>query len=262
MNSLNLDEIIAILQEIYEAKQAPLNKSDIDGNELLPSYNTCMRRGIRLHKLNQQFTKDSYYNSPKICPCCSISIPYDKRENTFCGSSCAATYNCTGRVKIRKDDDFDLLKARARKYKFIDTPIGQKPNVLQITNCVNCNIEMAETYNTDRKYCSALCHKASSFEDRFRDWYEFGKNFQNKSIREFLKVLSGYDCAHCGISEWNGSAITLEVEHIDGNSEDSSPGNVCLLCPNCHSQTPTYKGRNKGNGRHKRRLRYQEGKSY
>ena len=54
----------------------------------------------------------------------------------------------------------------------------------------------------------------------------------------------------------------MELEHKDGNSSNNSLDNVCLLCPNCHSQTDTYKNKNKGNGRHYRRLRYSEGKSY
>ena len=54
----------------------------------------------------------------------------------------------------------------------------------------------------------------------------------------------------------------LELEHKNGNSNDNSLENVCLVCPNCHSQTPTYKGRNKGNGRYMRRERYRDGKSY
>jgi 5-methylcytosine-specific restriction endonuclease McrA len=54
----------------------------------------------------------------------------------------------------------------------------------------------------------------------------------------------------------------LQLEHKDGNSENNKPENLCLLCPNCHSQTPTYGAKNKGNGRHYRRIRYAQGKSY
>lgn len=63
-------------------------------------------------------------------------------------------------------------------------------------------------------------------------------------------------CNNCG------NQIPLEVEHKDGNSENNSLINLCLLCPNCHAQTPTYKSKNKGNGRHSRRQRYKDGKSY
>lgn len=84
----------------------------------------------------------------------------------------------------------------------------------------------------------------------------------SKTIKLILSDVQGYKCSICKISEWNSAPISLELEHIDGNSENNSPDNVCLICPNCHSQTPTYKGRNKGKGRHYRRKRYAEGKSY
>jgi len=74
--------------------------------------------------------------------------------------------------------------------------------------------------------------------------------------------MRGYKCDVCSLSSWNGKEVVLEVEHRDGNSENCSPDNVCLICPNCHSQTKTYKGKNRGNGRHYRRMRYAEGKSY
>jgi len=68
----------------------------------------------------------------------------------------------------------------------------------------------------------------------------------------------------CGWKEKNvvTGNIPIELEHIDGNSENNLLTNLKLLCPNCHSLTPTYKALNVGNGRHKRRERYKDGKSY
>jgi 5-methylcytosine-specific restriction endonuclease McrA len=54
----------------------------------------------------------------------------------------------------------------------------------------------------------------------------------------------------------------LELEHKDGNSDNNIEDNLELLCPNCHSQSPTYKAKNVGNGRHYRRQLYAKGKSF
>jgi hypothetical protein len=54
-----------------------------------------------------------------------------------------------------------------------------------------------------------------------------------------------YRCYSCNLSEWLGSPIPLELEHIDGNSSNHLLENLTLLCPNCHALTPTYRGRNK-----------------
>lgn len=53
-------------------------------------------------------------------------------------------------------------------------------------------------------------------------------------------------CYRCELTEWLGEPISLQLEHRNGNHRDHRLANLCLLCPNCHSQTPTFAGRNKG----------------
>jgi len=52
-------------------------------------------------------------------------------------------------------------------------------------------------------------------------------------------------CNRCGLSEWMGEKIPLELEHKDGNHFNNERDNLEILCPNCHALTTTWRGRNK-----------------
>lgn len=52
-------------------------------------------------------------------------------------------------------------------------------------------------------------------------------------------------CSICRISNWNNRIINLELDHIDGNRVNHALANLRLLCPNCHSQTDTYRSKNR-----------------
>lgn len=52
------------------------------------------------------------------------------------------------------------------------------------------------------------------------------------------------ECSRCGLSEWQGEPITLELDHVNGVRDDHRLSNLRFLCPNCHALTPTWRGRN------------------
>jgi hypothetical protein len=52
-------------------------------------------------------------------------------------------------------------------------------------------------------------------------------------------------CSICNLSNWMNNKIPLEIDHINGVHTDNTITNLRFICPNCHAQTDTYKGKNK-----------------
>jgi DNA-binding CsgD family transcriptional regulator/5-methylcytosine-specific restriction endonuclease McrA len=72
------------------------------------------------------------------------------------------------------------------------------------------------------------------------------RNRTHVKARLLMADLKGAGCEECGLTEWRSSPISLELHHVNGQGEDNRLENLRLLCPNCHSQTDTWGGRNKG----------------
>jgi len=76
-------------------------------------------------------------------------------------------------------------------------------------------------------------------------------HYSNELVKQRIvnQSLLEYKCVKCGIDSWQGESIVLDLDHINGNNLDNRLINLRFLCPNCHSQTDTYKGRNKNTGK-------------
>ena len=79
------------------------------------------------------------------------------------------------------------------------------------------------------------------------------KTFKLKN--KLLKLnMKDHKCEQCGLEQWQGLPIPLELHHIDGNHYNNELTNLQLLCPNCHALTDNYRGR--GTKRHKEKMLY------
>ena len=70
------------------------------------------------------------------------------------------------------------------------------------------------------------------------------RNRCNLKRRLLIEGIKPPECATCGIAEWRDRPLSLALHHINGDRLDNRIENLELLCPNCHSQTENYSGRN------------------
>lgn len=68
----------------------------------------------------------------------------------------------------------------------------------------------------------------------------------NLKMRLLKEGMLERKCYSCGLIDWMGKPIPIQLEHIDGDHYNNLIENLIILCPNCHAQTDTYCGKNKG----------------
>ena len=142
-----------------------------------------------------------------------------------------------------------------------------KTDLLQLINCSDSYKNFlsklgysssGNAYRHTKKYLDSIGvdytkltkDKWSSKEKSIEEVFINGINFCNKSLKnKILKyVLLDYVCVICNNNgEWMGDKLSLHLDHINGDSTDNRIENLRFLCPNCHSQTETYAGKNNKN---------------
>jgi hypothetical protein len=134
--------------------------------------------------------------------------------------------------------------------------------------CIECNKELIIIKDKNKKFCNNKCQQEYHYKKNIEKWksgiHPKGGAQIRTYIRKYLFEKFNNKCSKCGWCEINPvtNKCPLEVEHIDGNSNNHTEENLTLLCPNCHSLTTTYKALNKGKGRMQRMKRYREGKTF
>lgn len=176
-----------------------------------------------------------------------------ERQNRMC-NKCSS--KCSGEKKRHKiicfclqcNSEFLRKPSMATNKLFCSVKCWQlyriKPKDIKIWKCFVCN----ETVSKNKKFCTnhyprkhvILAEDIEAWKLSTKSWTELCHDTRRKRII----IEQNNKCAVCDNSTWLEKPLTLELDHIDGNRNNNIRTNLHMICPNCHSQTLTWRGRN------------------
>ena len=128
----------------------------------------------------------------------------------------------------------------------------------KVYNCIYCGKENSWGRSKVNKFCDNICQGKYKWEFITKPKIENGECTHNSGfvLKKYLIEKYGDKCSECGQeSLWNNKELVLQLDHVDGNSDNNYLNNLRLLCPNCHSQTENFGSKGVGSRYKKNTLR-------
>jgi hypothetical protein len=159
------------------------------------------------------------------------------KEKDVRSEKCAICANCSfpvnGAVKVTTEQLLDAVASNNTIKDIADQLKISRPYATRLI----------KTHRPDTSHFKRCAQRPYTKSQLFR----IGDRRTNGTIKAFLreKAILDYKCSKCGLLPlWEKQTLVLELDHKNGNPCDNRLCNLRFLCPNCHSQTPTSKGKN------------------
>lgn len=155
---------------------------------------------------------------------CELISKWINKKTRFCSRRCSNLYRAA-------NTNYCAIQSTKLKKKYREEPWG-----------FHCLSE-----ETKAKIQKERIYKKKSWSEKVfsKSWDDLSEDY--KKVR--VKLEQNNKCAFCNLDEWRGAKLLLELDHIDGNRMNNARDNLRALCPNCHTTTETYRGRNKLRGK-------------
>lgn len=151
------------------------------------------------------------------------------------------------KVLAISDDDFKELVTRNNSYSDCLRELGLTPRGGSSGKLLKrriISLECSTEHFVDKSHKAVEARKIPLEEILIKNsTYSNTSRLKNRLVAEGMLEYKRQLCNNQG--EWNGQELILQLDHINGDNSDNRLNNLRLLCPNCHSQTDTYAGKNK-----------------
>lgn len=148
--------------------------------------------------------------------------------------------NRNGKIFDLKKEELEKVIKESKSIKEVLLRLKYSPRGNQFFNLKQRCKEDGISLKFPRKH-----NKIKSIDYYLRKDFYVSSVFLKKKLLSLNLIEKRCYAANCIITEsWLGMPLTLQLDHINGDCSDNRIENLRLLCPNCHSQTVTYSGRN------------------
>jgi hypothetical protein len=165
-------------------------------------------------------------------------------------------YNCSDTYIKKLAKSFEIILPKRKKFPDNFVPHNKNKRYSKIfknefeNKCVVCG-----NFTRNPKFCSNACQGKKKSCDRYSYYLDNQSNFCKpeynlSSFKPYILEEQNHRCKICDMPDiWNNTNIVFVLDHIDGNAANNLKENLRLVCPNCDSQLPTFKSKNKNSAR-------------
>lgn len=162
-------------------------------------------------------------------------------------------YGCSG-SNIRKV--CSKLKITLPKRRKINNKETFNKGKVKTFTCINCGKQFKPWSTVKALYCSSQCCNKYNHRMKYQRILEgdesiMRSDYSPRTFKDDITREQGSKCAICGCEQiHNEKPLVFVLDHIDGNAANNKRDNLRCICPNCDSQLPTYKSKNKNSARY------------